>query len=396
MASDFAAALYRARFLFGTVPLFSLATTGLFPIVALELNARGVDERTVGAITSLYYLGAVLGAFSFGAVVARLGQRRALAVAAIIAAASTVLLGQTDDTGHWLALRFVTGYSLGAYYLVMDSWVASLATPSTRARLHAVYETTRLVATAAGPLALLIGTLQTNVWWLAAAFVLAVGPALLNRETAVAAGKSLTPAALIDTVRCFCWPMLVAICGGLANASFYALGAVYAQDVGYAPAMVAVFVSAVLFAPVLSELPIGALADRFTRMGVAAMAAGVAAVAATLMAVLGQPGLALALPLGVLVGGTMVTMYALALSRIVDAVGGENAVQAATVALLAYNVGSFIGPALSGAAVYRFGPAGLYLSICGFALATCAAALIDRHRARCCGELAGPAPVPVR
>lgn len=389
MTSEFTRSLFRARFLFGTVPLFALATTALFPIVALELKRQGFDEDAIGAITSFYYLGAVIGAFTFGHVIARVGQKAAVTVAAIIAAATTLGLRLTDEPLLWMTLRFTTGYALGAYYLVMDSWVSSLATRSTRGRLYAFYETVRLVATALGPILLVLGPAHSNLLIVSALFTLSFGPALFNTETSAGAGKTLKLASLVTFTRCFPWALVIILCGGLSNSSFYALGAVYAEGIGLAPSAVAILVSMVLLAPALTGVPVGALADRYRRMRTAAFVSLIA-VSTTLMLVLVTNPSPWLLGAGAfLVGGCMVTMYALGLSRIVDATGEDRAVDAATVGLLAYNLGSFLGPIISGTLMRSIGHDGLYVAIGLFALLAFAAAVLDAAWARCCREEPG-------
>jgi len=154
MTSQYTSSLSRAKFLLGTVPIFAIATTAVFPILSLEMKRQGFGEDTIGAITSFYYFGAVTGAFTFGRLVGYVGQRGSIALVAIVAAVSTLGLRLTDDLQSWLMLRFVTGYALGAFYLVMDSWIGSLATRPVRGRLYATYDTVRLLATAVGPLLL--------------------------------------------------------------------------------------------------------------------------------------------------------------------------------------------------------------------------------------------------
>lgn len=387
--SEFAQSLIRTRFLFATVPLFALATTALLPAVALQLKRQGFDTDTIGIITSFYYLGAVIGAFTFGHIIARTGQKVAIVLATSIAAATTLSLTLTNEPLYWMILRFATGYALGAYYLVMDSWVGSLATRSTRGRLYAVYETVRLLATALGPLLLFIGPTSSILLTIGVLFALSSLPTLLNVETSAATNKHLDLTSLVSVTRCFPWALIVIMCGGLSNSSFYALGAVYAADIGFSPTSVAIFVSAVLLAPALTGVPIGALADRDLRMRVAAFVSLHAVLAAMTLVFAVNPALWFVGAAAFVVGGSMVTMYALGLSRIVDTIGEDRTVDAATVGLLAYNLGSFLGPAISGTLMRWIGHEGLYAAIGSFALTALAAAVIDMVRKGCCAEKPG-------
>ena len=368
MPSQFKSSLFRARYLFATVSLFALASTGLFPLVALELSARGFDDRTIGAMTSVFYLGGVLSAFSYGAYLGRFGLRIGIATAAVLAAASTAGLTLFDSSWIWVGLRFVTGFALGSYYLTMDSWMGSLASPSSRGRLFATYTTVRVLATAIGPIIIIVGSTQFSILALCMIFVIAAIPSSFNEETANSVGKSIDLPSILNTVKQFRWMFLIIMCCGLQNASFYGLGAVYSKAVGMSDARTAFFFSAVLFAPVLIGIPIGGLSDRFTRMGVASYISMAAAAMAFAMSVAVNLGLWALTIGGVIVGGCMVSMYGLALSRIVDLMGSDQSVRAATVALLAYQLGSFLGPVSSGLLTHKFGTENLYVAIAVYAL----------------------------
>lgn len=386
MASDFVTSLRRARFLFGTVPLFALATTGLFPIIAVTLGERGFDERSIGLISSIYYLGAVMGAFTYGAFVARYGQRVSIACAAGLAAVATAGLTLFDNQVAWIALRFAGGYALGSYYLVMDRWIGSIASQSSRGRLYAMYETIRLVATALAPLFLIVGTAHSSIIFISAVFLFASGPALFNAETHVTLNNRMELTGLLGIANYFRWPLIIIMCGGLSSSSFYALGAVYAKGMGFSENMIAIFIGVVLLAPALVGFPVGALADRSRRMSVAAGVAVIVTGMAVVLAV-GVSGSVWVTVIGaIIVGGGMVTMYALGLSRIVDAVGDGHAIGATTAALLAYNFGAFLGPLITGLIMYQIGHGGLYVSIGLFAIMAFIASMTDLDPTRCCAE----------
>lgn len=391
MTQGFLSSLHQARFLFGSVPLFAVATTALFPLVALELASRGFTADAIGAATSLYYLGASVGVFTFRPILIRLGQKRAIALAAFTAGSATIGLGTIENPAMWIMLRVFTGYGLGAYYLVMDSWISSLATRQTRGRTFATFESIRLAGTAAGPFLIVAGSYQTGLWLVAGLFGLSVLPVLFSTPSEVRAIRRTDMKQLITLAGCFRSPLTLIACGSMASSSFYALGPIYGKGLGMNSATLALFTSVVLLTPALSGLAVGALADRFTRMRTAACVCLGAFCFATLLANLPSPSPWLALVCAASVGAGMVTLYALGLSRIVDSVGEDGAVEAALIAILIYNFGSFCGPILSGFAMQTLGSHGLYVAIGGFALTAMIAALIDCLWATCCVETRSPA-----
>ena len=370
------------------VPMFGLATGALFSVVALKLQGLGSDPAFIGLVTTVYYCGSFVAALTFGIVLSRIGYRAGFVVSALMAAVATYALTLTESQTAWLLLRFAGGFSLGAYYVVVDGWFQALADRRSRGKVFATYETVRLAATALGPFLLMLGSLNGNLLVVGAAYVGSIVPALLTKEPHAVTGKTFRFTGLVEIARCFTGPILVTLCGGIANASFYGLSALYATGIGLSDGSIAFFVAFVLFAPALSEIPLGALADRFTRMGVAAVCA-LAAVGACLVLIIVQtPPLWLACIGGAVVGASMVPMYAFGLSRIVDASTDSAHVEATSTGLVAYNAGAFVGPVLSGSAMAFFGPVGLYVLLALVATTAALAAIAEIAFARCCPERA--------
>ncbi len=385
---DYGNALRKSRPLLTAVPIFGLATGALFPIVALRLQELGSDPAFIGLVTTLYYCGAFLAAVTFGKAIGRIGYRAGFAVSAVCAAAASYALTITDNQLGWLGLRFIGGFSLGAYYVVVDGWFQALADRRSRGKLFATYETVRLAATAGGPFMLVLGSTIASLWIVSFAYIASVLPALLTQEPGSKKSKVFRFRGLIDTARCFPAAILVAACGGMANASFYGLSAVYASGIGLNVEAIAFFVAFVLVAPAVSEIPLGAVADRVSRMRVASCCAAAATIACVVLIWLQMPPLWLACIGGAVVGGAMVPMYAFGLSRIVDASDKANIVQATSAGLVAYNMGAFTGPILAGLSIAWFGPTGLYVFLSIVAAVALLSALSDVRFARCCPEYA--------
>lgn len=383
---DYGKALGKSRPLLTAVPVFGLATGALFPIVALRLQELGSDPAFIGLVTTLYYCGSFIAAATFGKVLSKIGYRAGFAVSALFAAAASYALTLTDNQLGWLVLRFIGGFSLGAYYVVVDGWFQALADRRSRGKLFATYETVRLAATAGGPFLMVLGSAGASLWIVAFAYLVSILPALLTQEPNNKNSKAFRFGGLVETVRCFPAAILVAACGGMANASFYGLSAIYASGIELSVEAIAFFVAFVLVAPAVSEIPLGALADRLTRMRVAFGCAAVAAVACLVLIGLQAPPLWLACIGGAVVGGAMVPMYAFGLSRIVDASEEADIVQATSAGLVAYNMGALIGPVLAGLSIASFGPVGLYAFLLVVASIALLAAFSDIKFARCCPE----------
>lgn len=376
----------RAGWLFLAAPFFGVSTGALFPLVALELNRLDFGETFVGSVTSLYYAGAMIGALTYGWVLRRIGYKVAFFLMSMLAGLAAYSLIRFDDPSMWLALRFVCGYALGAYYIVVDSWVSALGTKATRGRLIAGFETLRLLATAIGPSLIIVAVTTTSFIIVAVIYAVSFIPALLNDAPNPKVKPNEPSDGVVSLISCFPFALAVAFCGGIANASFYGLSAVYAYALGYNNVEIALFVGVVLVAPAIFALPVGALADRMGRMPVALLIAGLSMLACLFVSLVQPTSFWLVTTASVVAGGCLVPLYVLGLSRIVDAVGEHDVIPATTAGLLSYSFGAFFGPVAAGFTMELVGPTGLYIFLGIVALIATLLALADMFLSHCCPE----------
>lgn len=378
----------RAGWLFLAAPFFGISTGALFPLVALELNRLDFGETFVGSVTSLYYAGSLLGALTYGWVLRRVGYKVAFFLMAMLASLVTFSLAQFDDPFMWLSLRFFGGYALGAYYIVVDSWVSALGTRTTRGKFLAGFETLRLLATAIGPSLIIVAATTTSFMIVALIYAVSFVPALLNDAPNPKGKSNERSSGVLNLARCFPFALAVAFCGGIANASFYGLSAVYANALGYGTVQIALFVGIVLVAPAVIALPVGALADRLGRMPIALLIAALSMLACIFVYLAQPTSFWLVTAASVVAGGCLVPLYVLGLSRIVDAAGEHDVIPATTVGLLSYSFGALCGPVMAGFAMEQLGPTGLYVFLGIIALIAILLVVADMYLSRCCSEMA--------
>ncbi len=376
----------RVGWLLVAAPFFGFSTGALFPLVALELDSLGFGEAFVGSVTSVYYAGSVTGSLTYGWILTRVGYKAAFFAMAMLAGVATFALTQFDDPSMWLGLRFLGGYALGGYYIVVDSWVTALGTRHTRGRLFAGFDTLRLLATAIGPSLIVVGATTKSFTLVASGYAVSFVPALFNDAPNPKAKDRRHSGGIAGLARCFPFALAVAFCGGIANASFYGLSAVYANALGYDAVQIALFVGVVLVAPAIIAVPAGALADRIRRMPVAILIAGLSMLACIFVSLVQPTSFWIVTTAGVVAGGCLVPLYPLGLTRIVDSVGEQDVILATTVGLLAYNAGALSGPVAAGFSMEWIGPTGLYVFLGVVASVATLLAVADLRLSRCCPE----------
>ena len=379
-------AAWSARHVFAVTPLFGMASGALYALVALTLMEGQIGEATIGAITSCYFAGIILGVLTSSALIRHLGYRPVFIGAAAAGAMTTLSFHVFEHEAAWFALRFINGLVLGTYHVIIETWVNLLASRTNRGRLFALYEALRIGAIAAGPAIVLLEFRLAEFSLVAAAYVLSIVPICFSKAPKADRATDQPAARRLDLLAVllrFPGTIVIMFTIGLLNASFYGLGAAYGERIGLSSGGIAMFLGIVLFAPVLSAFPLGAAGDRWGRSVTILAAVGAAMAVAATLAALETPTSAIACILGGLVAGLIGPLYALSLGRMVDGARRREVTQLVTRAgLLAYTCGAVFGPLCAGLAMESEGPAGLYLwvSVClavGFL-----AALFDAKRQR--------------
>lgn len=374
---------WNARQIFGAVPLFAISTGALYPLIALELSSRGYGITLIGAVTSAWYLGAFFGTVLGGRVIAQFGYHYVFAFSATLAAFSVWGLNLSNSPVWWLSLRFVGGFGLGVYYLLMESWISGLATQDTRGRMVATYEAIRIGAVAIGPLLLIVTATHTTFALIGALFIFAIIPITTARSPSAALNSTDWRHA-IDIFRCSPCTLSITVIAGLLTSSFYSFGAIYAENHGFSNSQIAIFVSVTLFAPALSQLPIGALADYYGRARMSVIVSLLGVVCACMLALQVPTSFIAVTFVAAMVTSFSHPLYALGHGRLVD--GGHELIAATTAGLIGYNVGTFLGPFAAAFAMGYRASSGFYLwvSLC-LLISLCAAMLaIMQPRFRCC------------
>ncbi|NDY84308.1 MFS transporter [Orrella sp. NBD-18] len=352
--------------------LLILVSTGLFnTYMALRLSADGVSEVWIGALIAAYYLGLVLGARVSHRLIIRVGHIRAFAAAAVLSICMVLAQMLLDSHWVWLILRAVAGLSLVTQYVVIESWLNEQAENNRRGRVMSVYLIMSGTGTALGQLAItLYPSLDLRpLVFVAICQALSLFPIVLTRQTHPAAPM---PAPLDFE---YFWKMvphalLTVFLAGCISGSFYGLSAVYAVKQNLTTAQVAIFTATSVIAGLVSQWPMGWLADRFNRRNIVRINASVLILLTTSMwGWMTWPFwflLLLAAGLGVF----QFTLYALASGLANDGMASEHRVSLAAVFLMAYGIGACLGPIIAGALMRFAGAEMLYVfsTVCALIL----------------------------
>ncbi|HEV8078507.1 MAG TPA: MFS transporter [Marinobacter sp.] len=350
----------------------------LMTLLGIRLSVEGVAPDTIGKVLVCYSVGFVLGTLFVQKVVSRVGQIRAFAVFATIAAVASLLYPMAIDMVFWAILRAVSGFSMAGVLVVIESWFSSRATNANRSTLFAVYQVVFLLAAVGGQLLINVGNPSDYVPFSLAAILLALALVPLAMTRMEVPEIAPSPRLSVFTLARESFTGVAgAVMAGILIGSFYALGPVYATLVGLDISQTANFMASAILAAMLLAWPIGILCDRFDRRRIMFWISVLAAVAALVVSMLGGDQL-LALTLAVAVfTGLSASIYPVAVAITNDRMESSRIVAASATLLLSYGIGSVIGPVVLSKLIELLGPQGLFY---GYAAALIVLAAATSYR----------------
>lgn len=335
-------------------------------LLAVRANLEGFQTPMIGVLMSAYFGGFVLGCRLNPTFIKSVGHIRTFLALASIASASALIHPLVVQVWVWALLRAVTGYCFAGLIMVIESWINERATNRNRGQILSVYRVIDLTATTTGNA--LLATANPADFHLFAIVSILMSIALVP----VALTKSDAPkpieTARLDLPRLFRLSPVAAVGApliGLANSSFWAVGAVYAQRLGYDNALIASFISIVIIGAAVLQWPLGWLSDRTDRRRVmfASSALGIASCIA--LAQFGARSPEYLLLFGALVGAFVIPMFGLNAAHANDHAPAGEAVSTNGGLLLLHGLGSVIGATLGAIVMAIFGPASLFIYIAG-------------------------------
>ncbi|MDX1483604.1 MAG: MFS transporter [Alphaproteobacteria bacterium] len=354
-----------------------LLGNGLFgTLLGVRANLENFGLTEIGMIMAAYFLGYVVGSFVCARTVHQVGHIRTLAAVSAILAATAIAHAIFVDPVVWGVLRLVTGFCIVGFFLVIESWLNSLAPPTVRGRVFSLYMLVNLLAIAIGQFLLAVADARDFVLFglVTILFSLSLVPTALTQVDAPppqdAGGLGLarlyeaSPVGVLGCLTC-----------GLVTGSFWGLGAVFGSKLALSQIGIASFMSAVILGGAVAQWPIGSISDRIDRRKVIVSVAAVGSGAAFLTLVVSTHSFVALLGTAALLGASMFSLYSLSVARTHDVLGQENVLAATRGLVLVFGIGAVIGPLTTGVimdsfgAVWMFGWYGLiFVLFAGFSL----------------------------
>lgn len=355
---------------------FLLAGNGLHGLLLpMRGAAEGFSPTSLGLLGTAWATGFVLGCIFSQRLVRRIGHVRAFSAFSATIAIIALLTGLLVDPISWIVLRVITGFSLAAAFMIIESWLNERATNQTRGLIFSLYMTVNYVAIVAGQMSIAFGDISQSTFFMIAGILYCL--ALL--PTAVSTASSPAPLKEVkldlrmiyrNSPVSFVAMLLI----GIANGAFGTLAPVFGANVGLTTFTIATMMSITIFSGAVMQIPAGRMSDRMDRRYVLAALAVIAGLSGLAISVVKPSSIAVMFGLISLYGAMSYTLYSIIVAHANDYADSDQFVAVSGGLLLLYGIGTIIGP-LVGGITMAYSPyllftvtAASHLCVAGYAL----------------------------
>ena len=341
------------------ISLFALTLGMSYPLLALQLEARGISETIIGLNAAMTPLGLILIAFILPRLAGSVGAWQLVAGSIGATLLLLIALAVFDSLAIWFVLRLLLGVSIAAPYTVSETWINQLAPPGQRGRILGLYAMCLSLGFALGPL--LLPLAGTEGW---RPFVIAAGCAAIALIPVIRYRHQLP--GFSDTRSVSVWrfisiapALLIAVAVfGLFDAVTMTLLPVYGIGQGLTETEALYGLGFAITGCIVMPYPIGWLADRWSghRM----------MIGCALVAILGCAIIPLAVgdylyywSVLFLWGGIAFSVYTLALTELGNRFSGSVLLAGNAAFGVMWGIGGIVGPPMGGSAMQWLGNHGL-------------------------------------
>lgn len=341
-------------------------------LLPARATLENYSDFALGLLSSSYFIGFITGTFTAPRLIGRVGHVHVFAASAAGASAAMLCFPMLSGAIPWIMIRFFYGLCLVQFYTVMESWLNSISTGTTRGKILSCYMILNFIAMSGGQL--LFSNTSASSYHMfsicAMLFSLSLIPLLLSRIRKPDHVSSAETFGLKRLYACSPLGTAGALAVGLTSGAYWGMTAPYILQLGFPQTHIAWFMAASMMGGLIGQWPLGALSDHINRRWVIVIASVIVSVSALLLTQLalssspaihiGTKGL---LSCAMLFGIGFHPLYSLCIAHTNDFVPHHLFVRASATLQLVQSSGAIIGSLLAGMLMQQAGAPVLYMYI---------------------------------
>lgn len=328
------------------------------PLLALELESRGISGTLIGVNTAVAGIATVATAPFIPRLVRALGVRALLIVSIVLCAASLLAFKAVSSFPLWFPLRFLLGAALCILFAVSEFWINAVAPQHRRGLIMGIYATALSVGAALGPV--ILSLTGTSGWppYLAGAAVLMLGaiPILMARGMAPSIHDGEYHGVL-SFLRKSPTALLAALVFGAMETSVMSFLPLYGVRLGLSDSDATLLLTVAVLGNVAFQIPLGLVSDRIDRRVLLFICAMVGTIGAAILPQLTVEGAPFMVAV-FLATGVAGSLYTVGLAHLGARFHGANLASANAAFVMFYSLGLIVGPPVAGQGMDLYNPYG--------------------------------------
>lgn len=348
---------------------FGAGLTLALPLLSLVIEARGISSTWNGLNSAMAGVSVIVVTPFITPLARRFGAVPLLIAAAFVSAISLVGFYVIEPFWAWFPLRFLLHGGLATLFVLSEFWINSLAPPKRRGLLLGIYATILSFGFATGPLILkLTGSQGFAPFAIGAAVLAAAAIPFFAARRLDPALEEKPSKGVFAFVVALPTATVAVLAFGAVEAGGTSLLPVYGVRLGHAEGDAALFVTAVAVGNMLTQIPLGLLADRVDRLkvlGLCALGGLVGAAALPFVAHSVPATLVLLVVWGGIIGG----LYTVGLVHLGSRYSGTDLAAANAAFVMMYAAGMTLGLPTLGAGLDIWNPHGIAVAMAAFFVA---------------------------
>jgi len=335
-----------------------------FVMLPIRLKEGGFASSDIGMAMSMFAVGAIMAGIFGSRAVLRAGHIRAFSSMAAMLAIVSVCHSYFLNIWITGGLRMVAGFCFVTSFITLESWLNVLSDKRNRGTVFSTYQICFAIGFGSAPfLFSLSSEHDPRLFGLIGVFLcislIIMSMSRLPLPELPSRPRAMSPKRLWDyspsgTLSCFC--------AGLISAASVSLISLYAYDHGITGIWLSLVLGSYQLGGLLTQYPVGWLADRYDKRSVAA-GLMVLGVVSNLLIVAEN---FVAMPIEMLVvlflvsGGSGVALFPLAVTQVFDHIDTKEAISATSTMQILLGCGGVLGPIIAGFLMTQFDSVWLY------------------------------------
>jgi len=345
------------------IGIFCLTLGLSYPLLSLILDSMGISTGLIGLNAAMTPLGIIISSPFIPPLAKRFGAWFSCVFSLCLAAVLLVLLAIFRDIGTWFVLRFLLGVANTVIFITSEVWINQLAPRAIRGRIIGLYTTIAAAGFALGPL--VIAVIGSQGWL---PFLVAVSGILLALPFVISARNHLPAFDSSESISMLSFfpmaPLLLLAVGfaALFDQVMISLLPIYILRHGIVESTASLMLVVLILGNVLLQIPIGWLADKFSRKRLLCFLA-FGTVAGCLLLIGLIRGSVLIWPMLFIWGAIAFGTYTVAMVELGDRFSGALLLAGNSAFGIMWGLGGIVGPSVGGTAMDLLGPEGLPITL---------------------------------